>query len=100
MPRNKQAYYFYVISMTVSFLFLALGILPYIPNRALVMTIIISFITACTIFHIVAKRDPGIIRKRKDVSFLKMIDKSDKIGNFCPNCEVNTTPLSRHCMTC
>ena len=75
MPRNRNTFYFYIISMTVSFLVLALGILPYIPNNQMVFTIITSFMLTFTLFHIVAKRDPGVIHKRKDVSFFKMVDK-------------------------
>ena len=86
--------------MTVSFIVLALGILPYVPNQVLVILLLLSFLFAFTMFHIAAKRDPGILKKRNDVSFLKMIDKSDNIGNFCPHCEVIATPLSKHCITC
>jgi palmitoyltransferase ZDHHC13/17 len=49
--------------MTVSFIVLALGILPYIPNQEFVELIILSFMVAFTMFKIASKRDPGIIRK-------------------------------------
>lgn len=100
MKRNKQTYYFYIISMTVSFIILALGILPYIPNQKFVMLIILSFLTAFTMFKIASKKDPGVIRKNNEVPFLKILYKCEDLGHFCPHCETPAYPLSKHCITC
>jgi len=70
--------------MTVSFIVLALGILPYIPNQEFVEMIILSFIAAFTMFKIASKKDPGIIRKNNQIPFLKILYKCDDLGQFCP----------------
>lgn len=44
-------------------------------------------------------REPGYLRKPKDVTFMKILEEFDPVL-LCPDCEVIRTEKSRHCSVC
>ena len=57
------------------------------------------FALACILCCCVWFSNPGILKRDKTLSFVKLLD-SMEASSLCPDCKVVRTPRCRHCSLC
>lgn len=108
--RNNQTLAIYSLAMFASFGSLFFMILPCnlfyfvdplldIPSHDTVLFILIMFGVVNALFLFTQNRDPGYLKKAKNVSFLRLVEKLEPT-TLCPTCELVCTEESRHCFIC
>ena len=108
--RNNQTLAIYSLAMFASFGSLFFMILPCnlfhfvdplvdIPSHDIVLFILIMFGVVNALFLFTQNRDPGYLKKAKNVSFLRLVEKLEPT-TLCPTCELVCTEESRHCFIC
>jgi palmitoyltransferase len=66
--------------------------IPFITTAALTGFMLLNFFIA-------SFKNPGYLKKLKNVSFLELLEKVPS-ADLCPDCEVIRTARSRHCAIC
>ncbi len=63
------------------------------------MGLLIQFSMANVLYVMTKFKDPGYLKKAKNVPFLRLVEKLSPT-NLCPKCELACTEESRHCFIC
>jgi palmitoyltransferase ZDHHC13/17 len=81
------------------FAILFLFLFPRWQNTWSIYLIIISGMLTMLFWFITMNTDAGVMRRPKDIDFLKLMQSVDPLY-LCPECEVIRTPRSKHCNVC
>jgi len=92
--------FFSFLGMTMFSLLLLLGfVLPFEGPRKHIPTLLSLYLVALLFFLLTACKDPGIVKKSKNISFLKL-NQYFEPSYICPTCEILAPKESRHCYIC
>jgi len=89
----------FLVFFDTIFAILFLFLFPRWQNTWSIYLITFSGLMSMVFWFITMNTDAGIMRKPKEVDFLKLMQAVDPLY-LCPECEVIRTPRSKHCSVC
>ena len=82
-----------------TFIGMVIFVFPYINGDGWFPFLSLLFFSSQIFFTLTAKADPGFMRGRSQIPFIRLVEKFDP-NMLCPACEVICTADSRHCYIC